>query len=437
MPGNAFFDTSITWGSSLLPDIPAIQTSVTVFEERVRQWAERELSMGANGADIHKATHALLHGGSVIDLAGLHLTSLPDAELPPDVLRLDLSNNPQLTTIPARFLSQTPFIYVVIDNTALSSETIRFFEDSLGCLLFHREQQPTDAAEPEAYCLFPEQFFTDVQELPFDRYTSLVLPDESHSPSGMKQPLPAPEQQTGLEHRRDNSPEGKESVKAQPSMLSDENRRWLERNFSFSMASSTDRVRTLSALCLAYKPWPAELTLDQIARYYGVQLPHSLRANHQPRAEPAPHPISAVNREWLDRYWRNHVPEGEDKVEAVATLYLKSPSLPMGLIIPQIAEHFTLMPDSLRMAIARVKDKVVHNPVSDQHRAWLEQNWSPKLAGVKRGRTAALAALCVASKPPAGLTQMQIARYYHVKYNGLTTAIYRWHQWIRTETGVE
>ncbi|WP_253384423.1 hypothetical protein [unidentified bacterial endosymbiont] len=115
MPEKIDFNTSLTWDSPLINNELLAETMADIFQIEVEQWAQREISNGADAADIEKATRALLQGGHEINLAGLDLTSLPNVILPSGVLRLDLSGNPQLATIPVRFLSQSPDALIVSD----------------------------------------------------------------------------------------------------------------------------------------------------------------------------------------------------------------------------------------------------------------------------------------------------------------------------------
>ncbi|WP_253384429.1 hypothetical protein [unidentified bacterial endosymbiont] len=464
MPDNAIYNSSLTWDSPLFDDEPVIHPPVAVFEETVQHWAERELSMGTDEANIIKAAHALLYGGSVIDLAGLNLTSLPDVTLPSGVLRLDLSNNPQLTALPARFLDQSPFIYIVIDYTPLSGETIRFFEARLGSILFHYEQHPTGVSEPHGCSFYPEQLFTDVGINPLKD----TPPDGTLNPSVMEQNLLLPEHRAWLKTNVDDRVSGGivkakrlatllEGAEPLPKGLTQANvashygfnthilysalgevrrakvsvrrlsavhRRWLARHLGEPVAS----VKMLATLCLAHRPYPAGLTELLIARYYNVKrttLHNAIARISPPEVVP---PLSETMRAWLALHWDDKVPEGEGKMDAVVALYLAHIPLPTGLTCAQIAVHYRLKFSTFESSIQRCRTQEPQPPQSDILLTWLEQHWDPQMADIKSkgGKTKALAALFVSDNArPEDLTRMQIAGYYKLTYNALTKAILR------------
>jgi hypothetical protein len=150
MPEKIDFNTSLTWDSPLINNELLAETMADIFQIEVEQWAQREISNGADAADIEKATRALLQGGHEINLAGLDLTSLPNVILPSGVLRLDLSDNPQLTIIPARFLSQSPDALIVSEESALSFSDTDTCEETLSeeensCAATAVKRKATDA----------------------------------------------------------------------------------------------------------------------------------------------------------------------------------------------------------------------------------------------------------------------------------------------------
>jgi hypothetical protein len=436
MPDNAIFNSSIAWDFSLFHDEPVTETSATAFEETVQQWAERELSMGADGADIHKATHALLHGGSVIDLAGLHLTSLPDITLPPGVLRLDLSDNPRLTTLPARFLDQSPYICVVIDNTSLCSEDIRFFEDSLGSKLFHYEQQPTDGAELQARCSYSELFITGVEDdtvyeyanplsgvasdpaagddtvdmaheraeyeqvyaspvhsgADVDSYASSVPPDETRSPASMEQDLPSPE-----------------------------HRAWLKTHVDDKRPAGKMKMITLGKLLENAKPFPEDLSLGIVAKYYGIELSSvysAIREARRPKANGrvSVRGLSVANQAWLERNLSGPVARSERKMKTLASLIVAQKSLPVGLTEKLIAQYYNVNRSTLHSAIFRAQTPQMRPPLSEDKRAWFASHWDNNVpAGVEKKE--AVAALYLSQNTfPLGITCRDIAEYYNLKF---------------------
>jgi len=438
MPDNAIFNSSLTWDFSPLHDEPVTETSATAFEERVQQWAECELSMGADGADIHKAIHALLHGGSIIDLAGLHLTSLPDITLPPGVLRLDLSDNPRLTTLPARFLDQSPYICVVIDNTSLSSETIRVFEARLGNKLFHQEQQAMDGAEQQARCFYPELFCTDVEDNPFDvmaREEAKPLSDVAsepatgddtvHEPAENRQVYASPVH-SGADEDSYASPVSPDEFRRpsgiEQNLLPPEHQAWLKTHVDDKRPAGKMMMKTLGTLLEKAKPLPVGLTRAQIAWYYGIQRTSvyaAIREVRRPKAHGAGSvpELSDANRAWIALNLSEPMARNPRDVKTLASLCVAHKPLPAGLSGRQIAQYYKVNYSTLNSAINAFYALKTRPLLPEEKRAWLASNWDNNMP-VGVGKDKAVAALYLADKTlPAGITCRDIAEYYELKFS--------------------